>query len=56
MTGMCIMEEMGLGPGKMTRIKRLMYHYGPGNGKLLILPYDQGLEHGPRDFFYKSRQ
>ncbi len=28
-----------------------MYEHGPGNGKLLILPIDQGLEHGPVDFF-----
>ncbi len=21
-------------------------------GKTIILPYDQGLEHGPRDFFH----
>src|ERR1035441_2672755 len=24
---------------------------GPRNGTALFLPYDQGLEHGPRDFF-----
>jgi class I fructose-bisphosphate aldolase len=29
----------------------MLYNYGPGNGRLFILPYDQGLEHGPRDFF-----
>ncbi|MFP4497533.1 MAG: class I fructose-bisphosphate aldolase [Vulcanimicrobiota bacterium] len=40
-----------LNTGKKTRLKRLLYKYGPGNGKLMILPYDQGLEHGPRDFF-----
>lgn len=28
-----------------------MYEHGPGNGKLLILPIDQGMEHGPVDFF-----
>ena len=28
-----------------------MYQSGPGNGTLLLLPIDQGLEHGPRDFF-----
>jgi class I fructose-bisphosphate aldolase len=27
-----------------------MYNHGPGNGTLLLLPVDQGLEHGPRDF------
>jgi class I fructose-bisphosphate aldolase len=30
---------------------RLLYGSGPGNGSLLILPLDQGLEHGPTDFF-----
>jgi class I fructose-bisphosphate aldolase len=49
--GTDILSEMGLGAGKLTRLRRLLYHYGPGNGKLMILPYDQGLEHGPRDFF-----
>ncbi len=44
-------EEMGLNAGKRTRLKRLLYHFGPGNGTLLFLPVDQGLEHGPRDFF-----
>ncbi len=37
--------------GKRTRLHRLLYQYGPGNGTLLFLPIDQGLEHGPRDFF-----
>jgi len=46
-----ILEGLNLGPGKLTRLHRMMYEKGPGNGKLLILPYDQGLEHGPRDFF-----
>ncbi|MGI0131291.1 MAG: class I fructose-bisphosphate aldolase, partial [Thermoplasmata archaeon] len=41
----------GLGPGKRTRLKRLLYDHGPGGGTLLILPIDQGLEHGPMDFF-----
>jgi class I fructose-bisphosphate aldolase len=42
---------MGLSPGKRTRLKRLLYDYGPGGGTLLVLPIDQGLEHGPVDFF-----
>lgn len=42
---------MGLSPGKKTRLKRLLYDYGPGGGTLLVLPIDQGLEHGPVDFF-----
>lgn len=46
-----ILSKMNLGAGKLTRLRRLLYEKGPGGGKLLILPYDQGLEHGPRDFF-----
>ncbi len=46
-----ILKANNLSAGKLTRLKRLLYRYGPGNGKLMILPYDQGLEHGPRDFF-----
>ncbi|MFX1606549.1 MAG: class I fructose-bisphosphate aldolase [Promethearchaeota archaeon] len=37
--------------GKRVRLHRMMYAHGPGNGTLLILPIDQGLEHGPVDFF-----
>ncbi len=37
--------------GKLVRLHRLLYEHGPGNGRLLILPIDQGLEHGPVDFF-----
>jgi fructose-bisphosphate aldolase, class I len=42
---------LGLAPGKLARLKRLLYAHGPGGGTLLILPIDQGLEHGPVDFF-----
>ncbi len=42
---------MGLSPGKRTRLLRLLYDHGPGGGTLLVLPIDQGLEHGPADFF-----
>lgn len=45
------LDEMGLAPGKRTRLKRLLYDHGPGGGTLLVLPIDQGLEHGPVDFF-----
>ncbi len=45
------LSSLGLSPGKRTRLKRLLYHHGPGGGTLLILPIDQGLEHGPADFF-----
>ena len=44
-------EDMDLSAGKKVRLHRLLYKYGPGNGRLMILPIDQGLEHGPRDFF-----
>jgi class I fructose-bisphosphate aldolase len=40
-----------LSPGKRARLRRLLYDYGPGSGTLLLLPIDQGIEHGPRDFF-----
>ena len=40
-----------LSVGKKVRLHRLMHEHGPGNGTLLLLPIDQGLEHGPRDFF-----
>lgn len=45
------LDSMGLAPGKKARLKRLLYDYGPGGGTLLVLPIDQGLEHGPSDFF-----
>ena len=44
-------DDMDLPAGKRVRLYRLLYKYGPGNGRLMILPIDQGLEHGPRDFF-----
>lgn len=40
-----------LSTGKRARLHRLLYKFGPANGTLMVLPYDQGLEHGPRDFF-----
>jgi fructose-bisphosphate aldolase, class I len=40
-----------LSPGKRTRLRRLLFEFGPGSGTLLLLPIDQGIEHGPRDFF-----
>jgi class I fructose-bisphosphate aldolase len=45
------LDSIGLTPGKKTRLKRMLYDHGPGGGTLLILPIDQGLEHGPADFF-----
>jgi fructose-bisphosphate aldolase, class I len=43
--------ELGLGAGKKARLHRILYQFGLKNGTALFLPYDQGLEHGPRDFF-----
>jgi class I fructose-bisphosphate aldolase len=40
-----------LSPGKRARLRRLLFDYGPGQGTLMLLPIDQGIEHGPRDFF-----
>jgi len=45
------LSDLGLSPGKLTRLKRLLYDHGPGGGTILVLPIDQGLEHGPIDFF-----
>jgi fructose-bisphosphate aldolase, class I len=43
--------ELGLNTGKKARLRRILFEHGAGNGTALFLPYDQGLEHGPRDFF-----
>jgi class I fructose-bisphosphate aldolase len=40
-----------LPPGKRARLHRLLFEFGPGNGTMMLLPIDQGIEHGPRDFF-----
>lgn len=40
-----------LSPGKKARLHRMLYTFGPGDGTLMFLPIDQGIEHGPRDFF-----
>lgn len=45
------LDDLNLSTGKRTRLHRLLYKFGPANGTLLFLPIDQGLEHGPRDFF-----
>jgi class I fructose-bisphosphate aldolase len=45
------LDDLHVGPGKRARLHRLLYEYGPANGTLLLLPIDQGLEHGPVDFF-----
>lgn len=43
--------QLGLSAGKKGRLHRILYQHGLRNGTALFLPYDQGLEHGPRDFF-----
>jgi class I fructose-bisphosphate aldolase len=45
------LAELGLGTGKKARLHRILYQLGLRNGTAMFLPYDQGLEHGPRDFF-----
>ncbi len=46
-----VLDELDLSLGKRTRLHRLLYEHGPGNGTVLFLPIDQGMEHGPIDFF-----
>lgn len=44
------LADRGLGLGKLTRLHRMLFQHGARNGTALLLPYDHGLEHGPRDF------
>jgi fructose-bisphosphate aldolase, class I len=43
--------QLGLSAGKKARLHRILHQHGLRNGTAIFLPYDQGLEHGPRDFF-----
>jgi class I fructose-bisphosphate aldolase len=45
------LASLSLAHGKRARLHRLLYGHGPANGTLVVLPLDQGLEHGPTDFF-----
>src|SRR6266567_5111922 len=45
------MDQLGLSTGKKTRLHRILHEHGLRNGTAVFLPYDHGLEHGPRDFF-----
>jgi fructose-bisphosphate aldolase, class I len=45
------LASRGLSTGKKARLHRILHQHGLANGTALFLPYDQGLEHGPRDFF-----
>jgi class I fructose-bisphosphate aldolase len=44
------LDELDMPTGKKARLYNMMYEHGPGNGTLMFLPIDQGLEHGPIDF------
>lgn len=46
-----MLDDLNLSLGKRTRLHRMLYEHGPGSGRLLILPIDHGVEHGPIDFF-----
>ena len=45
------LDQLGLSTGKKARLHRILHEHGLRNGTAIFLPYDQGLEHGPRDFF-----
>jgi fructose-bisphosphate aldolase, class I len=45
------LDQVGLSAGKKTRLYRILHEHGLRNGTAIFLPYDHGLEHGPRDFF-----
>jgi len=45
------LQDLDLPLGKRTRLRRMFYEHGPGGGTGMFLPIDQGLEHGPLDFF-----
>ena len=44
------LADLRLPAGKHARLSRMLFDRGPGHGLLLVLPVDQGLEHGPIDF------
>jgi len=44
------LDQLGLGLGKKARLRRILHEHGVRNGTAIFLPYDHGLEHGPRDF------
>jgi class I fructose-bisphosphate aldolase len=45
------LADLSISHGKRVRMWRMLYAHGPRNGTLIVLPLDQGLEHGPADFF-----
>jgi len=44
------LAQLGLSTGKKARLYRILHEHGLQNGTAIFLPYDHGLEHGPRDF------
>ncbi len=44
------LAQLGLSAGKKARLHRILHQNGLQNGTAIFLPYDHGLEHGPRDF------
>ena len=44
------LAQLGLPAGKKARLHRVLHQHGLRNGTAIFLPYDHGLEHGPRDF------
>lgn len=45
-----LLHSLPLAQGVRARLYRMLYEHGPGHGTMLVLPVDQGLEHGPVDF------
>jgi fructose-bisphosphate aldolase, class I len=45
------LDQIGVSAGKKARLYQILHQYGLRNGTAIFLPYDHGLEHGPRDFF-----
>lgn len=46
-----VLDNLQVPAGKRRRLRNMLYGHGPGHGTLMVLPLDQGLEHGPTDFF-----
>jgi class I fructose-bisphosphate aldolase len=44
------LDQIGVSAGKKARLYRILHEHGMRNGTAMFLPYDHGLEHGPRDF------
>jgi fructose-bisphosphate aldolase, class I len=42
------LNQVGVSTGKKARLFRILHDHGLHNGTAIFLPYDHGLEHGPR--------